>query len=375
VGALINITRPWNQRAKIVADPFAGTGTLLLEAAKYPPLVPTCSDISVIASRVVADNITFFAKGPEWLRRYSAELAVLSDTEKSFEIFGDPPPGDVELSGLRARYMWAYKTVGKVKDREKQEFTSDDARELEKVSYNHRLMLYLLLKADRRNVRAFRSGDVQWPLAIRKEAKGLKERVDALTRIREGEVLVGAPRESEHVRFTRSVYSTGGVSNFLLPTLVERERDSDDAIGCTAIAEWMKDGRDAVMFEGPCDIIITDPPYGFNTDENVNELGSLYRRSLRQLIKGFRGDSDGHLIVCLPEQSFVGRGTPWFTRKSAYIRQVFAMAEIYGREVIRVGEVFRSHSRTAGPPYYWQSERGLRRTILHFVLRPAPGMR
>ncbi len=241
---------------------------------------------------------------------------------------------------------------------------------LMRLGLRGRLLFYLLLKAYRRNSRAFKSGDSNWADAVSNSAAELSDRVVSLVSICSAEPYDAVPRAPDHIELIRTRYSLGGLPRFNLDAL-EAAGDENSSLHGTHLTKWVRQ-QNAAEVEGYCDVILTDPPYGFNTDEDPLSLGELYLRSLEAMLGALRPGTDCHLIVCLPEQSFVGRATPWYTRRPAYVRQVFALVDRYDREVIRVGQVFPSHGRTAGPPYYWQSDRALRRSILHFVLRPAP---
>lgn len=74
--------------------------------------------------------------------------------------------------------------------------------------------------------------------------------------------------------------------------------------------------------------------------------------------------SRGHLILCLPAQSYTGRDLPLCTKGDLIVNQVLTKAQKLGKEVILPG---RNIPRSDfSPPYYWEADRALRRTILHF---------
>ena len=367
-GAMINITRPWGSPDMIVVDPFAGTGTTLFEATKVPGVTSIGIDDSPIAKRVIADNQTFFSAPVDWLRRYREELHRIESDPHQFDQEHDRR---TRRSELQQRYDWAEALLHRcVRADTDPVFAAEDVRALNETDIRRRLMFYLLLKAERRNARAFKSGDARWFAAVGEEARRLGERVDALLRIdeaRDAPTGSGGVNGAQHLRLLQTRYSLG------VATKAPALEHADDAGSVGGIAESLRAAirkADARDFSEAWDVIVTDPPYGFNTEEGAILLGEVYRESLTRFFTSLRSGRDGHLVVCLPEQSFIGRGTPWFTRRGAYIRLVFALAENFDREVVRIGQVFPSRSRTAGPPYYWQSDRALRRTILHFVLRP-----
>ena len=110
------------------------------------------------------------------------------------------------------------------------------------------------------------------------------------------------------------------------------------------------------------DAIICDPPYGFNTSIDHLDLTRLYSRFLDVALDSLR--RRGHLVVCLPAQSYTGRDLPLCTKSDLIVNQVLTKAEKLGREVILPGRNI-PHSDFS-PPYYWEADRALRRVILHF---------
>jgi hypothetical protein len=128
------------------------------------------------------------------------------------------------------------------------------------------------------------------------------------------------------------------------------------------------DGGDALDLPADeYDVIIGDPPYGFNTTNDVRELARLYRRFARVALLALRDGGD--LMLCLPERSHSGRYSPAFTHRALVLQQLFVAAGEVERQLLvphdRVGGadgVFESD-------YYWESHRALRRSILHVQVR------
>jgi tRNA G10 N-methylase Trm11 len=113
------------------------------------------------------------------------------------------------------------------------------------------------------------------------------------------------------------------------------------------------------------DLIVTDPPYGFNTEEDREVLAAVYSAFLRQAIRHLR--ENGQLVLALPDWSHTGRRLPAFILKDFVTHQVLAIAEDEKREVISAAE--QTPNTVGTPPYYWESEKALRRAILHFRFR------
>ena len=123
------------------------------------------------------------------------------------------------------------------------------------------------------------------------------------------------------------------------------------------------------------DVIVTDPPYGFNTDENLEELADLYARAIERMVTDL--DDGGQLVMCLPDRSMTGRYSPFFTHKKFVTHQVLSAAHATGKEAVTTAEFLPQPQEAFRFPYYWESERALRRAVLHFQFRrhaePGPG--
>ena len=119
-------------------------------------------------------------------------------------------------------------------------------------------------------------------------------------------------------------------------------------------------GGDGKKFQ----LIVTDPPYGFNTDENNEEMALKYRKWLGALICSLA--NDGHLVISLPEHSYTGKKVSFSANPSLVTSQILSIAAGFGRTVYRVAKSIPEPRSFFAPPYYWRSERALVRSILHF---------
>ncbi|OOG85160.1 hypothetical protein B0E41_08645 [Hydrogenophaga sp. A37] len=112
------------------------------------------------------------------------------------------------------------------------------------------------------------------------------------------------------------------------------------------------------------DCIVTDPPYGFNTEEDSSTLAKLYYRFLRKWIARIK--PDGHLVLCLPQEAYNGQPLPSCTNPQIVISQILAIAIELNRTAFLPVRSLASNSPGSTAPYYWESAKVLRRTILHF---------
>src|SRR5262249_2650411 len=116
--------------------------------------------------------------------------------------------------------------------------------------------------------------------------------------------------------------------------------------------------------------IITDPPYGFNVESEVDQLANLYAKALEVMIRSLR--DGGQLVFAVPDWSHTGRHLPSFTQKNFITHQVLIAAEKAKKEVFTTAYQAPQGKLPIEPPYYWESERALRRAILHFRFRALP---
>jgi hypothetical protein len=122
------------------------------------------------------------------------------------------------------------------------------------------------------------------------------------------------------------------------------------------------------------DLIIADPPYGFNTNEKPEQLASLYREMVPALIAALRTDSQGvgQLVLCLPDRSYVGRAVWAFVLPDFVSSLIEVEAARQSLRVVHHSGTALAPSKVFSPPYYWDSERALRRRILHFHFSREP---
>ena len=123
------------------------------------------------------------------------------------------------------------------------------------------------------------------------------------------------------------------------------------------------------------DIVISDPPYGFNVSIHDKDLTipeiytSFIDLSLRAVKNG------GQVIFCVPVQPMNGQPLPFYMTADFIVKQ-FLLSARNANKKLRVpvsGPLVAG--QTSGiasaadqflTPYYWESERALRRAVVHF---------
>jgi predicted RNA methylase len=358
MAAMINVTVPaWRSVPVQIADPFVGSGTTWVEGAKYPGVALNVSDKSELATQAAIDNTLFFSLSLRDLRALVSTLRAVAEK--------------VEEPGAEPSKLWGDQKVttrnriAKLADRalewERLTFTDDAALHILKAEndYAARVVFYVALRAHRRHAHAVRRNETTLTAAFVKEANGLADQVDRYIELRERK----------------------GTGEATLPTLalcsgdyscsVTLDQPTLEAFARAAV-DMSLEARDARQLSelargsNGFDVVVTDPPYGFNTDEDAQSLASLYASVLREAIRSLR--SGGQLVVCVPESSTVGKNPAAFTHRTIIAHQVIAFAAEAGREVVSPARSVPGPKILFQPPYYWASERALRRSILHFQI-------
>jgi len=116
------------------------------------------------------------------------------------------------------------------------------------------------------------------------------------------------------------------------------------------------------------DIIITDPPYGFNTlNDNWEVMAGFYAELASALVGALR--SHGQLIIALPAYAKNGQQIPYYQTKDSFIKQIVYGAENSGRSIINFSSHMRGSREMFDLPWYWGPKNIIERRILHFVVR------
>lgn len=350
-GAMINITRPWWDEKKekvLIADPFSGTGTIWLEAQKFLNIKTECSDVSPVCSLLADDNRYFFTRNSEQLNYLKKYIKDSVDDAK--ELIS---PLDNRSKQKKMGYHNAFNFFDTIKKKYGDEpisFDESDVKELKKLTFEDRMLFYLCMRTHIRRWGALHRGFIGWGPAFTQEQEVLLHQIEQLSDMRElwkNKLLKNASNFIEFI----GTYSVGISIN--LP------ESQNDIKGLSVKDMSVKEKRQKKV-----DVIITDPPYGYNTDEDFRNLAVTYSCALRNMISMFK--DRGQLVIAVPEKTFTGRKVATYATKGWLTQQILAEARFLGYEVVVGAQVFPRPGRIFWQPYYWESERALRRTILHF---------
>ncbi len=344
VGAMINLTRPWWSKSKVlVGDPFSGTGTIWLEFQKFKDISLFCSDISPISGLLSKDNKFFFTLKSSDLKDIKNKLERLKKSTNMLEEMNKKNPKENEEYKIPVDL---YNEAIDLQKNEEIDIPKKIVQKLKKISFFSRLIFYLNLRTKIRHYGALKRESEKWDEAFIKELDILCWQIEELSILRDKQEKQTIKKYGKFTEFINT-YSHGTTLNNLYfehTSVVERNA--------------------RVKIKRKLDVVITDPPYGFNTDEDLLDLARTYAESIKSIIASLR--DNGQLVLCVPEKSYTGRQIGAFSRSGWLIQQIIAESRVLGYEPIIEAQVFPSPGQLFRSPYYWESVRALRRTILHF---------
>jgi hypothetical protein len=230
------------------------------------------------------------------------------------------------------------------------------ARRLAEASFERRLLFYVALRTHRRNLAAFERDAVDWGKAFKREANQLILQMCEFRKLQSRQLTVRRIQEHRVVLFPGKYSSACAVD----PIVYSNALSS----GVGTVVSW----KDALELPpDSCEIIITDPPYGLNANYDPEELATLYHDVFDVMLLALK--AEGQLVFAVPDWTHVGRQIPFFATKQFITQQILAAAEKQGREVLQSAYTVPAPGPAFRPPYYWESDRALRRAILHFRIR------
>ena len=116
------------------------------------------------------------------------------------------------------------------------------------------------------------------------------------------------------------------------------------------------------------DVIVTDPPYGFNKDDgNERQMQSLYADFITYALTALK--DNGQIILALPDFAKNGKQIAYYQTRNMLLRQIFTAAFDAGKEIVQYNRPRPQPESLVGPPYYWGTTGVLSRSTLHFFVR------
>lgn len=371
--ALLNSARPIPPGGA-VCDPFGGTGTTWFESKRLAlNAIVRCTDLSDAAQLLASDNLRFFLMKSEDLQELCRAMREISDAVKadkkggldtdrrqaSFEFL--PETQDLKGAGP---YLYAVSLLNDLRHNqphEDQEFELSAAfvKHLGTLALITRYIFYVVLRAELRYQGGYKRKSVTFDKAFCDSLDDLIGQIQQFTDLKSSVPYTAITDSEKSYIAVASTYSQAIIPAFVFRSIASLQ---------TMLTSEVFNSDARTLPEGAYDVVICDPPYGFNTTEDQAALANLYSEFLRAALLSLR--EGGHLILCVPEVSYTGRDLPYCTRADLITNQVLTKAESLGKYIFVPAKSVPS--RVFSPPYYWESERALRRVILHFRVSTIP---
>jgi len=363
--ALINIARPIAGNGKIV-DPFGGTGTTWFEVKRMRLNAEVnSSDLSPVTSLLHEDNDTFFKMPSKELLKLKSDLEAYLKMKLNKKDDAQYAINFPELENARKSFEFAVGIIEQLKKEQQgqdQEFFLSPilVDSLKSTDIFDRFIFYICLRAEIRFQGSFERKSLTFENAFKRSVKKFTEQIglfiELKLEIEESIKNKTAIIQDSYIK-TLSTYSYSIVPSLFFIDSSDSKTKIDSEVFSSFDARKIK--------KGSCDLIICDPPYGFNTTEDNKDLSKLYSEFIDNAISSLK--QNGQLIICLPAESYTGRDLPFCTRSDIVSRQIILKAKQQNRLIYRPAESIPITSLI--PPYYWESEKALRRTILHFCFQ------
>lgn len=357
MGALINITRPyWPSDDIRFADPFVGTGTCMLELCKEKGVAIHGSDLSALAPVLFEDNALLFYMSATKLRLLRVQITRLIRTLRAVSL--EVTTGLSQ--SLLDKYVAASDFVLELRrgrEIESVEFGVLAAAEMRRRTPQERLLVYLALRSLIRSGMAIKRESTDWWRASEKECVEWRNQLDALIRLRTRQGSIQKGGSGIIMTYQGSYSEACSINPAAFKAVAARHAANPVVTVCDA----------KNLEERTCDVVVTDPPYGFNTSDVLVDLAELYREMVIVMIRAVL--PEGQLVFCLPEHSYSGRRLHFFTLREMVTQQVLFAANQLKVDVVVTGQSMPEPTSLFRPPYYWESLRALRRSILHFRVR------
>jgi 16S rRNA G966 N2-methylase RsmD len=357
-GAMLNITMPfWPKKPLIkICDPFGGSGTMFFEGLKYSNVEFYSSDLNPLTPTVVSDNGTILRLAALEIQSIIDKLNILPDVIKNGQMHPDRQGDRGEISDafhtqipeiLKKKMNIDTFIGGEI------EFSVKEVAKIKKLSPFSRIIFYLYLKTLIRH-------SIQWLVrdsetfneAFQIESNHFSTLMQNFLRLKKLESIPDSEQGKFHL--TEGEYSNS--------CSIEGQHIWDESysrfISVKSVINLEKN-----LF----DVIVCDPPYGFNVGKEATSLSRLYVDMIYSLISAL--SDDGQLVISLPEKSFNGRKIPGFIDKKLITQQILTAASELNKEVINEAFTYPGPNKIFAPPFYWESDRALRRSILHFRIR------
>ncbi|QND60138.1 hypothetical protein [Mesorhizobium huakuii] len=339
-----------------ILDPFVGSGTTLIDAKLLWPNAHFVGlDADPASPRMIEDNIAFFAMPPTQLRSFAKSLRRICDflnpkrkkkTDVSMREALREHGGHDSIGAIH-KYLELLAPAGRLEARDPnhREVIGDETGEMPVESLismsdkplADRLLFYITWRSLKLNRYIYgKNGESSLGPILYEEFDRTLVEVDQLL----------SDRSCEHLEnrgsfdIVKGLYSRAVTHSDYRFRRLYNDFKSSSGIDVRVVSDSVKHLQDLAdswklnpSSAQPFDLIITDPPYGFNADESAHrDMRSLYSQLFRQCIRVL-GPS-GELIICLPASAKTGKAVPFYSTRRYVVSQILLEAEMQEKQFI-----------------------------------------
>lgn len=397
----------------VIVDPFCGTGTTLIDTLiRFDKATVIGLDQSPLMPALVRNNLEFLAATPDHIGSLLSTIRAITSSIRE-ELEKARTDGFIER--MNRGELAQPKTIPAQRNSERDfeyclglllaeiqiavgtqtvpEISDAAVERLSKVGFSNSLIdklnsndvpfvlkviFFLLWRALRMNTFSMRT-EARTPQKVFEVF--LHELDRSVKEYRDLERLLGRQSLEKSAPFGECIgsYSREGIIEHSFftqalthPTVVPSERLTADFIQKLGPGLTLACVQDSVSLMEAlpqlADIIVTDPPYGFNALANdTADMKNLYARMVPALINILQ--PWGQLVMSLPAFAKNGKQIPFYQTRESVIKQVVENVEARGRKIVRFVETTPADRELFQPPWYWGTASTIERRVVHFVIR------
>lgn len=385
------------RRPNVILDPFCGSGTTLIDAAiRNPKAIVVGFDRNPLTPKIIKDNLEFFSKETEELTgTFIAEIVSIRDMcldsskEKLIEkaLYGiDYSKNVLNLSKIQKIFLDALRSIRAMLDDKPSdgktlhesikahldgEFSKQTSEYLNSLTFHERILWYVTWRSLVVNSMAIRRAENKLSYILSKQLNSFIEDIKYITRYNS----FNQKELSEYFSVNMGEYSLCSEISCKKIKSIECNEIDEVKLYDKAFVLGMSPGiyiarvDDSInslqRTEIRADLIVTDPPYGFNTiDGSDGQLSSLYSELARSLVRVCRPIAS--LMLVLPAYARNGRAIPFNQTQGFLVRKIIAAASENGSSCIDLVSGMPAPKQLFEKPMYWTSTQTLDRNILVF---------
>lgn len=376
-----------NKKTVRILDPFVGTGTTLIDGCyMFNKCEFTGLDKDPFCDLIVKDNLEFFSYDSKQLANFIEMITQIINgkndyTETKLEQFKynyNRNSVTQFVANILSKFLhsiiestdlYAIKNNYLI-----EELPTAHIDILENLSIELRLIYFLTWRAIRLNkYELIHNGLTELPSILEAEFKKFKNEIEHIARDHETTSIIdqngntennkNLPFETNKGVFSKSLCYSRSFFEELKNDLTNPDNKRANVINVSDSVEFLKTS----IGDNSFDIVITDPPYGFNTEEGgTGSLHNMYGKLFDQLARTL--DYGGQLFVCLPANARTGKVIPFYQTRRSVVQRIIRAFYLNNKSLISYSEPRLLSGSISNPPYYWGNNSAVSRDVLHFIV-------